>query len=167
MSYAYTVVGVFDSDFNAQDTVDVLISNGFARKDIDINNLRDVNGPSITDHPEVGHHHDHHTDIHKNETAITRFFRNIFGDDEEDADKHSRLAIEGGAVITIHTENEEQAGKAADILDKGGAVDVDERTAQPGSGIDLNSDQRSKSRVVAWRGGTSPKIHEETKGETE
>jgi hypothetical protein len=165
MLYSYTVVGVFDSHFNAQDTVDLLISNGFLRKDIEINNFRDVNGLSVSDQPEVVHHHDHPAGSHKHQTAINRLFRNIFGEDDEDADKHSRSAIEGGAVITIHTETIEQADKAAGILDKGGAVDVDERTTQPG--LDLNSDRRFKSRVVAWRGGNPSNRREDFNGQTE
>ena len=165
MLYSYRVVGVFDSHFNAQDTVDLLISNGFLRKDIDINNFRDVIGLSISDQPEVMHHHGHHAGSHKHETAITRLFKNIFGDEDEDVDKHSRIAIEGGAVITIHTESKEQADKAAGLLDKGGAVDVDERTTQPG--LDLNSDQRFKSRIIAWRGGNPSNRRGDINGETE
>ncbi|MES2648365.1 MAG: hypothetical protein V4717_15920 [Bacteroidota bacterium] len=130
MSYSHTVIGIFDSDFDAQDAVDELISHGFDRKDIDVKNRLDVNGPSIQDRTDSDSRH--HSDPEKHESAITRFFSTIFGDKSEDADKHTRLAVEGGAVITVYANSVEQAARAADILDDKGAVDVDDRAAKYG-----------------------------------
>ena len=130
MSYSHTVVGIFDSDFDAQDAVDELINHGFDRKDIDVKNRLDVNGPSVQYQTDSDSRHHAHPEKH--ESAITRFFTTIFGDNSDDADKHARLAIEGGAVITVYANSVEQAARAADILDNKGAVDVDDRAAKVG-----------------------------------
>lgn len=114
---SHAVIGIFDSDFDAQDAVDDLIENGFERKSIRIDNKRDVNAPT-----------EHHK-IH--EGGLARFFKTIFGDKSEDADRYVRVAS-GGAVVTVNTNSEDEAARAADILDNKGAINVNERATQYG-----------------------------------
>lgn len=168
MSYSHTVVGIFDSDFDAQDAVDVLIDHGFNRKDIDVNNKRDVNGPTLHYQNESAERHRSHT-ADKRESAITRFFRTIFGDKDDTADKHARLAIEGGAVVTVYTNSVDQAARAADILDAKGAIDVDDRASKYGYQTGANATLNRASTSPAMnanqpytpneqRRGTDPEI---------
>lgn len=124
MSYSHTVIGIFDSDFAAQDAVDALINNGFDRGEIDVRNRRDVNGHPVSK-SELEHRQDQ-----KHESGLTAFFKTIFGDKDDDADKHYRLVVEGGSVVTVYSKTGEEAMRAADILDDFGAIDVDERTSQ-------------------------------------
>jgi len=224
MSYTHKVIGLFDSDFDAQDAVDALINNGFNRKDINVSNRRDVNGPSLGNEKENFRDHEHEK---HHESGLTAFFKTIFGDKDEDADKHARLAIESGAVITVNTNSEEAAARAADILDDKGALDVNELSSKYGyppntksgyssdstrasSGIDsagpganagpndsvaaINADrvtgeenmeiprveersgpgigstptggQRSKSRIIEWRGEAAARLREDRDNET-
>ena len=153
MSYSHTVVGIFDSDIDSQDAVDALIDSGFDRKDIDINNRRNVNGPSVNYQTDSDERHHAHSD--KNESAITRFFKTIFGDNSDDADKHARLAVEGGAVVTVYTNSVEQAARAADILDAKGAIDVDDRASKYGYQTGANT---TLNRSAA----TSPAMNSDT-----
>jgi hypothetical protein len=128
---SHAVIGIFDSDFDAQDAVDELINNGFARKDIDVNNRRNVNGPSLND--DRDNMADTHNEYYKKrESGLTRFFKTIFGDKHEDSEKYSKVALEGGAVVSVYTHSVEEAGRAADILDNKGAVDVNERASKYG-----------------------------------
>ena len=125
MAYSHTVVGIFDSDFAAQDAVDALIDKGFDRGEIDVRNRRDVDGPSVREGKVSAYHADH-----KEESGLTSFFRTIFGGNDEDAEKHYRVAVEGGAVVTVYSKTTEEAMRAADILDDNGAIDVDKRDSR-------------------------------------
>jgi hypothetical protein len=126
---SHTVIGIFDSDFDSQDAVDELINNGFSRKDIDVDNRRNVNGPSLNDESDTTYDENYHK---RRESGLTRFFKTIFGDKDDDADKYSKVAIEGGAVVTVYAHSVEEAARAAEILDNKGAVDVDERASKYG-----------------------------------
>lgn len=59
------------------------------------------------------------------ESGISRFFKNLFGSDDDDSDRYSRVAS-GGAVVTVHARSADEAEQAADLLDEYGAVDVDD-----------------------------------------
>ncbi len=63
---------------------------------------------------------------------VSRFFKNLFGDNDDDADRYSTVANKTGCVVTVHAQSEEEAERAADILDEYGAVDVNERAAAYG-----------------------------------
>lgn len=120
MSYTHTVIGVFESDYAAQDAVDALINKGFDRSEIEERNHRDISG-----HPEKGTDPgDYHGP--KKESALSSFFGTIFGNNQEDADKHYRVVSRGGAIVTVYAKNQEEAMRASDVLDDNGAIDVDE-----------------------------------------
>lgn len=66
-----------------------------------------------------------------NASAATRtdndgnFFSSLFTDDN-DRSKYSEVA-QHGSIVTVHAETKDQAQRAAELLDKYGAIDVDER----------------------------------------
>lgn len=67
---------------------------------------------------------------------VSHFFSSLFGTDEHDASKPHRYATaypelsrRGAAVLTVTVMSDEQADKAEDILERNGAIDVDERVA--------------------------------------
>ncbi len=66
------------------------------------------------------------------DNGITRFFKNLFGDDDDDADKYSRVAGRSQCIVTVHASTNDEAEEAADILDDCGAINVDERAAEYG-----------------------------------
>ncbi|MEO7802050.1 MAG: YsnF/AvaK domain-containing protein [Ginsengibacter sp.] len=75
---------------------------------------------------------DHTTDGDSFGDKVSHFFKNLFGGDDDQADRYSTVANRAGAIVTVHAQTESEAEEAADILDDAGAVDVDERSAQYG-----------------------------------
>ena len=61
-------------------------------------------------------------------SGIGNFFSSLFGG-SDDSDRYSRVA-ERSSLVTVHAQSEDEAERAADILDDNGAVDVNERDAQ-------------------------------------
>jgi len=116
---AQTVVGFFDDAADAQQAVEQLVSNGFDRSQIDISSGTGSGTASTSGH----HDHDH-------ENGITRFFKNLFGDNDEDADRYSRVGMRSNSIVTVHAQSSDEAERAADLLDDYGAINVNERASQ-------------------------------------
>jgi len=116
---AQTVVGFFDDAADAQRAVEQLVSNGFDRSQIDISSGTGSGTASTSGH----HDHDH-------ENGITRFFKNLFGDNDEDADRYSRVGMRSNSIVTVHAQSSDEAERAADLLDDYGAINVNERASQ-------------------------------------
>ncbi|HZI01613.1 MAG TPA: YsnF/AvaK domain-containing protein [Flavisolibacter sp.] len=116
-----TVIGFFDDQQEAQRAVEQLQSSGISRDRIDLS--RGSSGTS-----EVS------SDRSDNDRGggIGGFFRNLFGDDDDQADRYSKVASSSKAIVTVHAQSNDEAETAADILDDCGAVDVDEKATQFG-----------------------------------
>lgn len=117
---AQTVIGVFDDASEAQAAIDQLTSAGFSRDSIDLSarNTSDSTTTTRTDDD--------------NESGIGKFFRSLFGDDDNDTTRKYETVASRGSIVTVHAQTEDDAERAADILDEAGAVDVDERAAEYG-----------------------------------
>src|SRR5688500_7349103 len=77
-----TVVGIFDNVSDAQRAIGQLVTEGISRDRIDLsgNNVSDNVTPSSSSHDEgFGE-------------SISKFFSNLFSDDEEEARKYSTVA---------------------------------------------------------------------------
>lgn len=120
---AQTVVGFFDSHKQAQSAVEKLQNLGISRDQIDLSAGRGTTSDaSYSDDSDRG-----------NESGITRFFKSLFGDDDSEADRYSRVASSSEAIVTVHAQSDAEAQRAADLLDEFGAVDVDERSTNYGA----------------------------------
>jgi uncharacterized protein (TIGR02271 family) len=134
---AHTVVGFFDNEAEAQEAVIKLTKYGIDRESVDISNSSSQNSSSTSNDDRGSDYRS--KDDSTRESGITRFFKNLFGDDDNDADKYSKVASRAKSIVTVHASSEDQAEQAADILDDCGAVNVDERAAEYGySGSDRN-----------------------------
>lgn len=129
-----TVVGVFDDAQEAKEAVDKLVSAGYMRNTVDVS---PYTGASNTSDRYDDHDHD---------SGIGNFFRNLFGDDDDDANRYSAMGS-SRSIVTIHATSQDQADKAADILDDCGAIDVRDTADQygyadrtTGMGMDLDTD---------------------------
>jgi uncharacterized protein (TIGR02271 family) len=120
---AQTVIGVFDNATEAQQAVEELISRGFSRDRIDVS-VRNTSTDTTTTHTDE-HEHEH-------ESGIGKFFSSLFGSDDDDDTRKYTTVASRGSVVTVHAQSDDEAARAADILDDAGAVDVDERAAQYG-----------------------------------
>ncbi|GAB2556958.1 DUF2382 domain-containing protein [Spirosoma aerophilum] len=141
-----TVIGVFDSASDAQNAVDQLISNGFSRDSIDMSASRSDSMTNRSDYSTGSDDliPDRHVNTSGTRTeevvddtkdvgsSIGDFFSNLFGSDSDDTRKYSDVANRG-TIVTVHAQSEDEAERAADLLDEYGAVDVDERANEYGT----------------------------------
>jgi stress response protein YsnF len=118
---AQTVVGFFDDASDARRAIERLAETGISRDNIDIREN------TITGNTTVSNDHDR-----DNESGISRFFKSLFGDDDDEADRYARVGSNSRCIVTVQAASDDQAERAADILDDAGAIDVDERAAQYG-----------------------------------
>jgi uncharacterized protein (TIGR02271 family) len=91
------------------------------------------------------------------ESGISKFFRNLFGDDDDEVKTYTGVANRSGSIVTVHAQSSDEAERAADILDDYGAVDVNERASQYGlrsntadtgnyaTGTDITSNESTSS----------------------
>ncbi len=116
------VIGVFDDYATAQKAVADLSSNGFSRDSIDI-----TSSNTFASDTALGN-----TGLSGREPrdgsggGIGGFFRRLFGSDNEDAGHYDEAIRRGATVVSVTTDDED---RAADILDRNGAVDVEEKAA--------------------------------------
>ncbi len=117
----HTVIGLFDSKTEAQAAMRDLVAAGFAEENIDFSNRRiDETTSGATGGTTTG----------TTGGGVSGFFNSLFGDDSPEARTYSEVATDTEAILTIQTDSDERARQIADILDRNGAVDVDERAAQ-------------------------------------
>jgi len=118
---AQTVIGFFDDAADAQRAVQQLVSNGFDRDHIDISSGNRSN--TVSTSGDTREHHDH-------ENGISRFFKNLFGDNDDEADRYSRVGMRSNSIVTVHAQSSDEAERAADLLDDYGAINVNERASE-------------------------------------
>ncbi|GAB3544376.1 DUF2382 domain-containing protein [Spirosoma fluminis] len=119
-----TVIGVFDSAAEAQRAVDQLVSSGFSRDSIDLS------AQTTSDYSDSSTQVDRDDD---HNSGIGGFFSSLFGGDDDDNTRKYTSVAERGSVVTVHAQSEDEAERAADLLDEYGAVDIDERANQYGT----------------------------------
>jgi uncharacterized protein (TIGR02271 family) len=135
---------MFDNATEAQQAVQELLNKGFTQSNIDISNQNTAGTASST------------TDTSREDDndGIGGFFKSLFSDDDDYADRYSHVARRSGSIVTVHVQSSDEAERAADILDDNGAVDVNERASQYGySG-------RTGIADTNTAGGTIPIIEE-------
>ena len=135
----HTVVGIFDNASQAQQAVEQLVNNGFDRSQVDLS--AGMRGQPTDSSAVIPDRHVNTSGTRTEElvddtkdvgSSIGNFFSNLFGgDDDEDTRKYAQVASEG-SVVMVHAQTEEEAERAADLLDEAGAVDVNERAAAYG-----------------------------------
>jgi len=137
---AQTVIGFFDSYSEAQNAVEQLTMAGISRDRIDLASGRGGSTGNMS-----------HSDSQRSddsESGVTRFFKNLFGDDDNDSvSRYSNVGHNSDAIVTVHAQSNEEAERAADLLDDYGAVDVDERAS--GYGLTSGTANTSSERFEA------------------
>lgn len=141
---AQTVIGFFDNAEEGRRAVNQLQEAGIGRNSVDMTE----NSGTET----VSNDRNRPDD---SENGITKFFKSLFGDDDDTADRYSRVGNSSRCIVTVHARSEEEAERAADILDSCGAIDVDERASQYGSVASDRSADSSQRRET-----TIPRVQE-------
>jgi len=111
-----TVVGLFEDRSDAQEAMAELIEEGFIEDNIDLSNQGTASDVMTDDDTGTGIG-----------DRIANFFNSLFGDDEATARNYTYAASDADAILTVHVESAERAEVARDILDRNGAMDVNER----------------------------------------
>jgi uncharacterized protein (TIGR02271 family) len=157
----HTVIGLFDNKNEARVAMEELVEQGFIRESIDVSDRR--YDESTTGGATTGA-----TTNTSAGDSISNFFSSLFGDDETTAQSYTTLAQDADAILTVQVDTEERARAAAEILDRHGAIDVDERSAQyqqnyaQTSGTTQNTTTNTAQNTATTEGEMSiPVIEEE------
>lgn len=133
----HTIVGLFSNRSDAQTAMQDLVSAGFIQDNIDLSNRRVAEG---------GDNYSETNDITTGDQGIgdkiSNFFSSLFGDDETTARNYTNAAHDADAILTVQVDSNDRAEEARDILDRNGAMDIDENNAQYGATYGSETDLR-------------------------
>jgi uncharacterized protein (TIGR02271 family) len=117
-----TLVALFDDVATAQQVATELERSGFSRQDIDIQT-----GSAASDVARGNAGLSGAQSSDASGGGLSTFFRRLFGqDDHDDARVYGEAVRRGGALVTVNVDSAEE-DRAAEILERYGAVDVDTR----------------------------------------
>jgi uncharacterized protein (TIGR02271 family) len=120
----HTLIAVFDNRNDSQSAMTELLGAGFSRNEIrlsDDDSGASESNESVTRSSAAGEGIGAH---------ITSFFKGIFGEDTPTVQQKYSTAVEHGHfVLTVTAQSEEEVERAADIVERFGPVDIDEKAA--------------------------------------
>jgi uncharacterized protein (TIGR02271 family) len=130
----HTLVAVFDNRSDAQNAMDELLASGFTRDNVNVSSA-DLAGTTTTTGTTLGTPHEEGVGA-----SIKHFFENLFGTDhDEHATRYSNVVTGGQHVLTLTTTSEPDVERAADLIERFGPVDIDERHDLQGSATTLGA----------------------------
>ena len=132
----HTLVAVFDNRSDAQNAMDELLASGFTRDNVYVSSA-DLTGQdtTMTGTTTTGAVHEEGVGA-----SIKHFFANLFGSDEDEHVTRYSTAVTGGQhVLTLTTSSEPEVERAADVIERFGPVDIDERHDLSGNAASLGT----------------------------
>ncbi len=131
----HTLVAVFDNRSDAQNAMDELLASGFTRDNVYVSSA-DTTGQNTTlTGTTTGTTHEEGVGA-----SIKHFFSNLFGsDDDEHATRYSNFVTGGQHVLTLTTTSEPEVERAADVIERFGPLDIDERHDLSGNAASLGT----------------------------
>lgn len=152
-----SLVAVFRDSASAQSAKQELVNNGFT--DVE---LRSSDG-SYQDDAARGNSALTGTipEAHSG-GGIGGWFRSMFGSDNDDSSHYAQAVERGGTAVTVRTEDA-QADLAADILNRYGAIDIDEHSNASGNSLSSGVTSGIASSITPGEEGTIaiPVVEEE------
>jgi uncharacterized protein (TIGR02271 family) len=128
----HTLVAVFDNRSDAQNAMDELVASGFDRSTVNLSGA-DSTGQSDSLTGSSSTLNDTHEEGIG--ASIKHFFTGLFGsDNDESVQKYSTVVSSGHYAVTVTTESEPEVERAADVVERFGPIDIDERHDQLLSG---------------------------------
>ncbi len=121
-----TVVAVFDEYGDAQSAVNALYQEaGFTRANVKLSpaeETTEARRQALRSQP---------ADADSSSWSIGEFFKSLFGRDQygDDAGVYSEAVRRGAYMVSIDAQTDEQADRAADILQRFNAIDLEQRAA--------------------------------------
>jgi uncharacterized protein (TIGR02271 family) len=141
----HTLVAVFDNRSDAQNAMDELLASGFTRDNVYVSSA-DLSGTTTTTGATLGATHEEGVGA-----SIKHFFENLFGSDhDEHATRYSTAVAGGQHVLTLTTSSEPEVERAADVIERFGPIDIDERHDLAGNAASLGTS--------AYQPQTSPSL---------
>jgi len=154
---SHTVIGFFKHENDAQKAIQRLEEMGISNDQVDVSR-----GTGTLESTSASSETRHGNSDRDNDNAITRFFKNLFGDDNDDADRYATIGNKGYSIVTVHASTASDAERAADVLDDAGAADVDATYRQYSSDRQYTGDrQQASDDRETEREVIIPKIQEE------
>jgi uncharacterized protein (TIGR02271 family) len=133
----HTLVAVFDNRSDAQNAMDELLASGFTRDNVYVSSA-DLTGQDAT----LGGTTTTTGTVHEEGVgaSIKHFFENLFGsDNDEHATRYSTAVTAGQHVLTLTTSSEPEVERAADVIERFGPIDIDERHDLSGNAASLGT----------------------------
>lgn len=127
----YTVLGFFEKRENAQEAIGKLVKEGFDDERVDFS-------PYRTEGTYVAKDYDFDED-----EKSSGFWDWLFGDDDAEKEKHSRVGARS-MVVSVYADSKDEAEQAASVMDDYGALDVDRRNQE--LGFDENTSDRTNGK---------------------
>lgn len=143
-----TIIGAFDDKARAHAAREKLVSAGFDRSDVHVEEGDAGDLARETSSSSRG------AEVEK-PGAIRSFFSSLFGDEDRSdwSSDYNEAVRRGSAVVVVDAENETQAEQAAEILDELGAYDVKDRARQwqagGGTGSGMTKETLSSTGAAA------------------
>jgi len=133
----HTLVAVFDNRSDAQSAMDELLASGFSRTDVNVSSADPTGQTSSLSGDVPGIDQTHEEGIG---ASIKHFFSGLFGSDSDThASRYSDAVTRGHHVLTLTTQSEPEVERAADVIERFGPVDIDERHDLTGSAASLGA----------------------------
>jgi uncharacterized protein (TIGR02271 family) len=140
----HTLVAVFDNRSDAENAMDELLASGFTRDNVY------VSSADLTGQAGTSTYASSTIDTTTTTTGTTRdegigasikhFFENLFGsDNDEHVTRYSNVVSGGQHVLTLTTDSEPEVERAADVIERFGPVDIDERHDLQGNAASLGT----------------------------
>jgi uncharacterized protein (TIGR02271 family) len=124
----HTLVAVFDNRPDADLAMNALLSSGFTRQEVRLSEAGLSGTPTGTSAAGGTAAKPADESI---VTGIKHFFTDLFGkDDSENVQKYSAAVSRGHHVLTLTAVNEPEVERAAEIVERFGPIDIDEKAAQ-------------------------------------
>ena len=132
----HTLVAVFDNRSDAQNAMDELLASGFTRDNVYVSSA-DLTGQdtTLTGTSTTGAVREEGVGA-----SIRHFFENLFGSDQDEHVTRYSTAVSGGQhVLTLTTTSEPEVERAADVIERFGPLDIDERHDLSGNAASLGT----------------------------
>ncbi|MGZ5198923.1 MAG: hypothetical protein ACXWC4_04060 [Telluria sp.] len=126
----HTLIAVFDNRADADRAQNDLLMAGFKRDCVKLSNsdptgITDSVSGTGSSASEASTHHEGLG------ASIKHFFADIFGtDNSEHAQRYEDAVSRGHHVLTVTTDSEPEVERAADVVERHGPVDIDEKHAE-------------------------------------
>ena len=132
----HTLVAVFDNRSDAQNAMDELLASGFSRTDVNVSSADPTGQTNSLTGSTTTTNEVHEEGIG---ASIKHFFSGLFGsDNDEHVSRYSDVVSRGHHVLTLVTQSEPEVERAADVIERFGPVDIDERHDLSGSASSLD-----------------------------